>query len=247
MGSPSGGVRFEQKVCLVTGAASGIGLATARLFASEGARVVVVDINEAGAREAAAALPGSDHLGVGADVSDPAGVARAVEAARSNWGRIDVLVNNAAIMTFDKVVDLSLDQWEKVMAVNLRSVFLFTKLCLPLMKGGAIVNVSSVHAHDTTSNVVPYASSKGGMEAFCRALSQEIPAEHARINCVAPGAVDTPMLWNNPNVKSGREKIEGRIGTPEEIAGAIAYLASDEALFVNGTTLMVDGGRVDKL
>ena len=115
------------------------------------------------------------------------------------------------------------------------------------MSKGSIVNVSSVHAHETTTNVVPYASSKGAMEAFARGVSQEYPATQVRINCVAPGAVDTPMLWNNPNVQSGVEKPTGAIGKPEELAAAICFLASDEASFVNGTTLVVDGARLDIL
>src|SRR5438270_10790887 len=108
--------------------------------------------------------------------------------------------------------------------------------------GGAIVNISSVHAFETTKNVVPYATSKDGMEALTRAFSEELADRKIRINCVAPGAVDTPMLWNNPNIKSGAEKIEGAVGKPENIAGAICFLAADEAAFVTGTTLVVDGG-----
>jgi glucose 1-dehydrogenase len=110
-----------------------------------------------------------------------------------------------------------------------------------------VVNTSSVHAHETTPNVLPYAASKGGIEAFTRGLSLEYPREQARFNAVAPGAVDTPMLWNNPNVKSGKEKIEGVIGKPEELAAAICFLASDEASYINGTTLIVDGGRLNIL
>jgi NAD(P)-dependent dehydrogenase (short-subunit alcohol dehydrogenase family) len=124
---------------------------------------------------------------------------------------------------------------------------MFCKYCLPHMDHGAIVNVSSVHAHETTPNVIPYAASKGGMEAFARGLSREIESGKVRINNVAPGAVNTPMLWNNPNVKSGKEKVEGAIGEPEDIAAAICFLASDEAKFIDGTTLVVDGGRLDIL
>ena len=115
------------------------------------------------------------------------------------------------MMTFTPIVDLPEDDWDKVLAVNLRSVFLFCKYGVPHMPAGRrIVNISSVHAHETTRNVVPYATSKGGMEAFTRGFSEELADRKIRINCVAPGAVDTPMLWNNPNVKSGAEKIEGR-------------------------------------
>src|ERR1700759_5062445 len=151
------------------------------------------------------------------------------------------------MMTFKKLVDLTIEEWDQVMRVNLRSIFLFCKFTIPQMNNGAIVNISSVHAHETTQNVVPYASSKGAMEAFTRGFSQEIASKKVRINCVAPGAVDTPMLWNNPNVKSGVEKIQGAIGKPEDIAAAVCFLASDDARFITGTTLIVDGGRLDIL
>ena len=115
------------------------------------------------------------------------------------------------------------------------------------MNKGSIVNISSVHAHATTAMVVPYASSKGGMEAFTSGLAQEHPASHIRINCIAPGAVNTPMLHTNPNIKSGKEKLEGPIAEPREIAEAICFLASDQASYINGTTLVVDGGRLEIL
>ncbi len=182
------------------------------------------------------------------DVGNPAQVKAAIDGAVQKWGKVDVVVNDAAMMTFSPVVDLPDDDWDKVLGVNLRSVFLFCKYSVPHMpQGSAIVNLSSVHAHETTKNVVPYASSKGGIEAFARGFSEEIAPLKIRINCVAPGAVNTPMLWNNPNVKSGVEKVEGAIGEPEDIAAAICFLASDEARFITGTTLVVDGGRLDIL
>ena len=115
------------------------------------------------------------------------------------------------------------------------------------MNKGVIINISSVHAHETTPNVIPYATSKGGLEAFTRGLSLEYTSEKVRANCVAPGAVDTPMLWSNPNIKNGKEKIEGAVGKPEDIAAAICFLASDEAWYINGTTLAIDGGRLNLL
>lgn len=140
-----------------------------------------------------------------------------------------------------------MEEWDKVIAVNLRAVFLLCKYCLPYMKKAAIVNVSSVHAHETTPNVTPYTASKGAIEALTRGMSREYESEQVRINCVAPGAVDTPMLWENPNVKSGKENVEGEIGTPEDIAHAICFLASEDAKFINGTTLIADGGRLNIL
>jgi NAD(P)-dependent dehydrogenase (short-subunit alcohol dehydrogenase family) len=239
-------MRFADKACLVTGGASGIGLATCQQLAKEGAKVAVVDRNLDGAKAAAQSI-GKNAVPIRCDVGVPGDIEGAVAETVRQFGKIDILVNDAAMMTFNPVVDLTLDQWDHVLSVNLRSVFLFCKECIPHMKNGSIVNVSSVHAHETTANVVPYASSKGGMEAFTRAVSREYKVDELRINCVAPGAIDTPMLWNNPNIKDGAEKLTGPIGKPEDIAAAICFLASDEAKFVHGTTLVVDGGRLDTL
>lgn len=238
--------RFADKVCLVTGGASGIGRASCERFAAEGGSVAVVDADQEHGEETVRALiaAGGEATFLKADVSVPAEVKAAVRAAVDLWGRIDVLVNNAAMMTFEPITELADEDWDKVMAVNLRSVFLFCKYSLPHMQRGAIVNVSSVHAHETTAGVIPYATSKGGMEAFTRGLSLECAAAKVRVNAVAPGAVDTPMLRENPNVKSGREKITGAIGQPADLAAAITFLASAEARFINGTTLVVDGGRL---
>jgi NAD(P)-dependent dehydrogenase (short-subunit alcohol dehydrogenase family) len=233
----------------VTGGSSGIGEATARRLAREGGSVAILARDEQKCEKVASAIraDGAKAVAVPADLANVDEIEAAVDRVTQALGRIDVLVNDAAMMTFKPITELSVDEWETLVHVNLRSVFLLCKLCLPGMQGGAIVNVSSVHAHETTPNVVPYATSKGGLEAFTRGLSREVPPEIARINAVAPGAVDTPMLWDNPNVKSGREKVEGAIGQPDDIAAAIAFVASDEARFINGTTLVVDGGRLDIL
>jgi NAD(P)-dependent dehydrogenase (short-subunit alcohol dehydrogenase family) len=241
-------MRFTNKVCLVTGAGSGIGRATAERFASEGGQVVVIDRDEKGGNETVDIITKNNGIAIFSkcDVGNEDEIKASVDLALSTWQKIDVLVNNAAMMTFKRIVDLTTEEWDMVMRVNLRSVFLFCKFCIPHMNNGSIVNISSVHAHETTANVVPYASSKGAMEAFIRGVSLEYPKQ-IRINCVAPGAVDTPMLWNNPNVKSGAEVVSGAIGKPEELAAAICFLAADEASFINGTTLVVDGGRLDIL
>lgn len=242
-------MRFTGKVCLVTGAGSGIGRATALRMAAEGGNLVVIDRNEEAGNETVELITRANGTAMfcKADVGVDTDIKAAVDAALSKWNKIDVLVNNAAMMTFKKIVDLSVEEWDMVMRVNLRSVFLFCKFCIPHMQSGAIVNISSVHAHATTANVVPYASTKGAMEAFIRGVSLEYQPSHLRINCVAPGAVDTPMLWNNPNIKSGAEKVEGAVGKPEELAAAICFIASDDASYINGTTLVVDGGRLDIL
>lgn len=242
-------MRFSNKVCIITGAGSGIGRATALRMAAEGGNIVVADRDEKGGNETVSLITEQQGNAIFSkcDVGIEDNIKATVDATLSKWGKVDVLVNNAAMMTFKKVVDLSADEWDTLMRVNIRSVFLFCKYCIPHINGGAVVNVSSVHAHETTANVIPYASSKGAMEAFVRGASQEYPASQVRFNCVAPGAVDTPMLWNNPNVKSGAEKVTGAIGKPDELAAAIAFMASDEASFINGTTLVVDGARLDIL
>jgi NAD(P)-dependent dehydrogenase (short-subunit alcohol dehydrogenase family) len=239
-------MRFRDKVCIVTGGGSGIGRATCERLAAEGGIVIVAGHNEAQGTETVAAIAagGGKAEAYTVDVGLPDQVKACVDYAVAKHGRVDVLVNNAAMMTFTPIIDLDPTDWDRVQQVNIRGVFLFCKYCLPHMKGGAIVNISSVHAHQTTPNVVPYAASKGAMEAFTRGLSLEIDPAQARVNAIAPGAVDTPMLWNNPNVKSGKEKIEGAIGKPEDLAAAICFLASGEAAYINGTTLAVDGGRL---
>ena len=239
-------MRFTDKVCIVTGATSGIGRATAERMGAEGGKVLVVGRNEQRGREVVKTITknGGEARFADVDIADAAAVEAAVNQAVAAWGRVDVLVNNAAMMTFTPIIDLSVEEWDQVQAVNLRAVFLFCKFSIPHMNRGAIVNASSVHAFQSTANVIPYAASKGGMEAFSRGVALEYDIKKVRINCVAPGAVDTPMLWNNPNVKSGEEKVEGVVGEPEDIASAICYLASDEARYINGTTLVVDGGRL---
>lgn len=242
-------MRFSHKVCIITGAGSGIGRAIALRLAAEGGNIVVADRDERGGNETVRMIEAAKGTAffVSCDVGVDVNIQQAVDATLEKWGKIDVVVNNAAMMTFKKIVDLSANEWDTLMNVNMRSVFLFCKYCIPHMQGGAVVNISSVHAHESTANVIPYASSKGAMEAFVRGASQEYPPTQVRFNCVAPGAVDTPMLWNNPNVKSGAEKVTGAIGKPEEIAAAVAFLASDEASFINGTTLVVDGARLANL
>ncbi len=242
-------MRFENKICLVTGGGSGIGRATCIRLASEGGTVIVVDINEQHGNETVSLIQQQkgNAIFIKTDISVSAEIENCVKTVINQYKRIDILVNDAAFMTFNKIVDLAESDWDKVMNINLKSVFLFCKYSLPYMKKGAVVNISSVHAFETTANVLPYAATKGGIEAFTRGLSLEYNSNQARFNCVAPGSVDTPMLWSNPDIKDGVEKMQGAIGKPEELAAAICFMASDEASFVNGTTLVVDGGRLDIL
>ena len=245
-------MRFRDKVAIVTGAASGIGLATAKRLGSEGARIVIADLKGDAAERSAddvrqAGAP--DALGVACDVSAEAQVAAAVQTALDRFGRLDVIVNNAGLMTFKPIEELTEEDWRKVLAVDLFGAVHFTKQAFLAMKpGGAIVNVASIHAVMTSPLVAPYAAAKAALVSLTRSASIEGRAKGIRANVVLPGAIDTPMLWDNPNVKSGVEKIDRNdVGKPEDIAAAIAFLASEDAAFVTGTALRVDGGRLDRL
>ncbi len=243
-------MRFTDKVCIITGAGSGIGKATAIQMAKEGGKIAVVDFNEKGGQETVDMIShaGGEAVFYHTDVSQPDQVQASVDNTIQKWDKVDVMVNDAAVMTFDKLVDLTIDRWDHLMNVNLRAVFLYTKFCVPYMQpGSAFVNISSVHAYETTSNVIPYASSKGGMEVFIKGASLEYADKGIRFNCVAPGSIDTPMLRENPNVKDGVEQLTGPIGKPEEVAEAVCFMASSQSSFVNGTTLIVDGGKLNLL
>jgi NAD(P)-dependent dehydrogenase (short-subunit alcohol dehydrogenase family) len=245
-------MRFTGKVAIVTGAASGIGLATAQRFASEGANVVLADINAAGLAAAQSRILASGAQGVycsPCDVSDESQVRQAVDSAIARYGRLDVVVNNAGLMVFKPITELTGQDWQHVLGVDLLGAFYFIKYAFLAMEhGGAIVNVSSVHAVETEALIAPYAAAKTALLSLTRSASIEGKARGIRVNAVLPGAIDTPMLWSNPNVKSGAEKIATNdVGKPEDVAAAIAFLASDEAPFIQGALLRVDGGRLDHL
>lgn len=247
-------MRFDKKVVIVTGSTSGIGLATAEAFLAEGAVVTIVGRDREKGRAALEKLEGRGPAGaaamlVPADLSKADDAKRVVSATVERHGRVDVLVNNAAMMTFAPIAELSEADWDLVMAVNLKAAFLLSQAALAHMSAGsAIVNVSSVHARATGPQVVPYAASKGGLEAFTRGLAMELDSREIRVNAVRPGAVDTPMLWDNPNVRSGQEAVDrSEVGAPEQIASAILFLASPAAGFINGAVLSADGGRLAQL
>lgn len=248
------GRRFDGRVAIVTGAAGGIGAAIADRLASEGARIVIADLREAPARARADALTrdhGIQALGVACDVGDEAQVTACVAAALSAFGRLDVVVNNAGLMTFKTLAEWTGDDWLNVLRVDLLGAAFFTKqafLHMDLERGGAIVNIASVHAVMTSANAAPYSAAKAAVLSLTRTTSIEGRPRHIRANAVLPGAIDTPMLWDNPNIRSGAEVIDKKdVGRPEDIAAAVAYLASDDARFVTGTTLAVDGGRLAQL
>jgi len=245
-------MRFEDKVAIVTGAAGGIGLATAQRLAREGARVVIADHDESGAHAAVDALRGAgaaDALAVRCDVAVEADVAATVDAAIARFGRLDVVVNNAGVMIFKLIEAHTEADLLRVLKVDLGGAFWFTKQAfLRCRPGSAIVNVASIHAVETTPLVAAYAAAKAALLSLTRSAAIEGKPKGIRVNAVLPGAIETPMLRENPNIKSGAEVLDpADVGRPDDIAAAVAYLASDDAAFVTGADLRVDGGRLARL
>ncbi len=245
------------RTMLITGAAGGIGRSTVALFAAEGWNVIGVDRATFGD-----GFP--EHgLFIQSDISRPEDLLSIFGKTREFTEGLDALVNNAAVQVAKPLVETSVEEWDAVMAANLRSVFLGVKLSHPLLKvrGGAIVNVSSVHAIQTSANIAAYAASKGGMLALTRAMAIELAPDNIRVNAVLPGAVDTPMLragLGRGHVGHGdmqerldnlaRKTVNGRVGTPEEIAHAIYFLADNaQSSFMTGQALVVDGGATARL
>jgi NAD(P)-dependent dehydrogenase (short-subunit alcohol dehydrogenase family) len=244
---------MRQRSAIVTGAAGGIGLATARRLLREGASVLLADLDQARLDAAAAELgKESDPARIATivcDVSREEQVAAAADAAIARFGHWDILVNNAGLMIFKPIEEQTADDWQRIIGVDLLGAFFFTKQAFLKMRGGgAIVNVSSVHAVETEPLVAPYAAAKTALLSLTRSAALEGKPKGIRANAVLPGAVDTAMLWDNPNVRSGAELInKAEVGTPDDIAAAIAFLASDDARFIDGEALRVDGGRLVRL
>lgn len=246
-------MRLRDKVCIVTGGGSGIGRAVCLLFAREGARVIVAD--KAGkAAEDVAAEAGNGAVAITVDVADRKGVRAMIQSTVGQFGRIDVLVNNAGYSFKGNVVDSDEDEWDKLMAVNLNGVFYGCKYAIPVMRGhggGVIVNTASVVAAVGLRDLAAYCASKGAISALTKAMALDHAADHIRVNCIAPGNVDTPILdkmfAQSPNPAEMRRQMEqrhvmNRMAKPEEIAFGILYLACEESSFVTGSTLTVDGG-----
>jgi NAD(P)-dependent dehydrogenase (short-subunit alcohol dehydrogenase family) len=248
----------SQKKILITGAAGGIGRASVHLFAKKGWHVIGVDRKDFGAD-----FP-QNGLFIQSDISRPEDMQAIFEKARAFTDSLDALVNNAALQIAKPLIETTVEEWDAVMAANLRSVFLGVKLAHPLLKargGAAVVNVSSVHAIQTSANISAYAASKGGLLALTRAMAIELAPDNIRANAILPGAVDTPMLraglgrghLGGENVQArldnlARKTVNGRVGTPEEIAHAIYFLADNEqSSFMTGQALVIDGGATARL
>jgi NAD(P)-dependent dehydrogenase (short-subunit alcohol dehydrogenase family) len=246
-------MNLDGRIAIVTGGAGGIGLACARRLLLDGASVVLADLQQDRLETALAGLGKEfDPARIGTavcDVSQEAQVTAAVDAAIARFGGWDIVVNNAGLMLFKPIEEQTGDDWHRILGVDLLGAFYFTKQAfLKMRRGGAVVNVSSVHAVETEPLVAPYAAAKAALLSLTRSSAIEGRAKGIRVNAVVPGAVDTPMLWNNPNVKSGAEVIDkADVGSAEDLAAAIAFLAGDDARFVDGAALNVDGGRLARL
>ncbi|MFW0755868.1 SDR family oxidoreductase [Pseudomonas sp. H11T01] len=244
-------MELENKVCIVTGAASGIGKAIATIFAKNGASVIVADVNVEAAKATA------DEIGataIGCNVAINAEVQALVETTVARFGRIDVLVNNAGFGLTGNVVTIEEQDWDRLMSVNLKGMFLCAKHVIPVMarqKSGSIINTTSYTATSAIANRTAYVASKGGVSALTRAMALDHAADGIRVNAVAPGTIDSPyfdrIFAQSETPQALRAALEARavmnrMGKPEEIAEAFLFLASDRSRFATGSILTVDGG-----
>jgi NAD(P)-dependent dehydrogenase (short-subunit alcohol dehydrogenase family) len=245
-------MKFSGKTIVITGAAGGIGLAIAKKFASEGGNVVLADLNMEALQKAEKkiALKGDATLLLSqCDVSKEEAVASTVAQTLERFGGLDIVVNNAGLMIFKRLEEHTAEDWTRILNVDLMGAFYFTKYAfLNMKKGGAIVNMSSIHALETTPMVASYAAAKAALLSLTRSAAIEGKEKGIRVNAILPGAIDTPMLWQNPNIKAGLEQVsKDSVGKPEDIAEVAAFLASPEAEFVQGAMIDVDGGRLNRL
>lgn len=252
-------MRLRDKVALVTGAAQGIGLACATAFAQEGAKVVLADVNELAVKRAASKLheTGLHVLGVHCDVSQKRDVQRAVNAAVDAYGRIDIALANAGITHAAEFLDLEEEDFDRVLGVNLKGVFLVGQLAARQMArqggGGAIVNMSSVNAVLAIPNQVPYVVSKGGVNQLTKVMALALASHGIRVNAIGPGTIVTELARSAVlgNAEAEKKILSrtplGRMGEPEEIARVAVFLCSPAASFITGVALAVDGGKIQSV
>ena len=249
-------MKLPNKVALITGAAAGIGRATSILFAHEGASIVAVDVDARGldALTAEIASSGGQAKAVVADVSQSTDVDAAVSSAISWFGRIDILFNNAGLVPSGKLHETTEADWDKSMAVGVKSVYLFSRRVVTILQkqgGGVILNMSSAVALRSLPNRAAYAATKGAILALTRAMALDYVKDNIRVNCLCPGTIDTPSLRERLKAQGDAETVRkqfearqpmGRLGTAEEIASGALYLVSDDASFVTGVAFSIDGG-----
>jgi 3-oxoacyl-[acyl-carrier protein] reductase len=249
---PTDGFALRDRVALITGGAGGIGLAVANRFARAGARVALADIRIEAARQAAESLNkgGYEAVGLGGDVSRSADADAIAAGALERFGRIDILVNNAGRMgRVAPLWELTDQDWNDLIAVDLTSVFLLSRAVVPHMRArrsGCIVSVASIAGKEGTPRLIPYSVAKAGIIAFTKALGKEVIADGIRVNCVAPGVVETPLLDQLPPESTQlmlSKAPMGRFGTADEVAAVVHFLASDAASFITAQCVDASGGR----
>ncbi|TET88682.1 MAG: glucose 1-dehydrogenase [Dehalococcoidia bacterium] len=242
--------KLDGKVALITGAASGIGRATALLFAKEEAKIAVADYVPAGGQETVKMIQkaGGDAVFIEADVSQAANVERMVKTTVNAYGQIDILFNNAGVgQTGDSMVETTEDEWDRVLNINLKGVFLCSKYAIPVMLdqgGGVIINTASIAGLVGLPGIPAYGVSKAGVIQLTRMMAAEYGRQDIRVNCICPGAIQTPMTESVSLPMDAYIQVQflNRTGQPEDIARAALYLASDDSSFVTGVALVVDGG-----
>lgn len=255
-------MRFSDKVVVITGAGSGIGEGIAEEFGQAGATVVIAEMNAGSGRRVEQKLTG---MGIRAefiqvDVADERSAAQAATRISESLGTIDALVNNAGVKLSKGFLETSSEEWDTVLGVHLKGVFLMSKHCIPFMQHSAtrsIVNISSVHAFETLPNFDAYAAAKGGVVSLTRSMAQSLRALRVRVNCICPGYIQTPM-WRHQALQQAQDPdrlmehllsfhLTDRIGNPGDVARAAMFLSSEDAAFVNGHVMMVDGGVTTQL
>jgi NAD(P)-dependent dehydrogenase (short-subunit alcohol dehydrogenase family) len=242
-------MRLQGKIALVTGGARGIGFAIAKALAAQGAIPVIADINEQGARDAVAALQGSEGLALGVNVAEQASITAMIEAIIARYGRLDILVNNAGIGGNTPFLDIKLEEWSRTIAINLTGAFLVAQACARVMakqQSGKIINIVSLSGQRGGHGRAAYGSAKAGLELLTKVMAVELAEFGINVNAIAPGAIETEMakFAHDQATRAAYNYLipMWRYGTPEEIADAAVFLCSDESRYIHGHTLNVDGG-----
>ncbi|WP_439583601.1 SDR family NAD(P)-dependent oxidoreductase [Dyadobacter bucti] len=247
---------MSNKVMIVSGGASGLGLAAAVKFAKNGYDIVLIDINEEKGKRAEEEIKalGQDAVFCLCDISNNEQIQQAAEVCKQKFGRADVLINNAGLEIRGSILQCDEAEWNRTYDINLRGIYYMAKAFVPMIMeqgGGSVINTGSILGYRTVGERAAYSSSKGAIDTLTRSMAFDLADENIRVNCVAPGAIDTPLLRGSINDSPdpeatekflGSKSVFNRMGTPDEVANVMYFLASDEASFVTGATYFVDGG-----